>query len=35
LCMSTAYHYHSDGQTEMVNQCLEIFLWCFVHSCSW
>lgn len=35
LAMSSTYHPRSDGQTECINQYLEIYLRCFVHSCPW
>jgi hypothetical protein len=33
LRLSYAYHPQTDGQIEHVNQCMEMFLCCFVSAC--
>jgi hypothetical protein len=32
LSLSAAYHPQSNGQTERVNQCLEMYIYCAVHA---
>jgi hypothetical protein len=32
LNLSTTYHLQSDGQSELVNQCVEMYLMCVVNA---